>query len=150
MDSNKVEACDREMFEAFLESKTLSDNLSEYRRLLADMKSCGGEELKVLEDRKKRMKGNLFPMFLPQCREFKNNLRDRENAVDGYVVSGDYDHCGINLAAHINSLRERIDFSKEGIIFAEVSVGGDGLHVWALAREGETVIDAQERLERLV
>lgn len=150
MASKTVESCDRVMFEAFLGSKTLSGNLSEYRRLLADMKSCGGEELKVLEDRKREMKGNLFPMFLPQCREFKNNLRAKENAVEGYIVTGDYDHCGIDLAAHINSLRERIDFREEGIVFAEVSVGGDGLHVWALAREGETVVGAQERLERLV
>lgn len=150
MCSNKVEQCDREMFEAFLGNKTLSDNLSEYRRLLADMETCGDEERKVLEERKKKMKSTMFPLMLPQCCEFKNNLRSKENAVKGFLVSDDFDKCGVDLKAYVKSLRERIDFRKEGVVFAEVSISGKGLHVWALVREGETVVDAQMRVESLV
>lgn len=151
MSSKKVEVCDKKLFEAFLESKTLKENLSVYRKFLADM-DAEKDPVKsaVLEDSKKELKATLFPLFLPQCSEFRNNLRCKENAVEGCFVTGDYDHCGIDLAAYISELKERVDFKKEGVVFAEVSVGGDGLHVWALAREGETVLDAQMRLETLV
>lgn len=151
MSSKKVEVCDKKLFEAFLESKTLKENLSVYRKLLADIDAEKDPAmLAVLKKSKKELKATLFPLFLPQCSEFRDNLRCKENAVEGSFVTGDYDHCGIDLAAYISELKERVDFKKEGVVFAEVSVGGDGMHVWALAREGETVLDAQMRLETLV
>lgn len=150
MSSKKVEQCDREAFESILNSKTLRETLTTYRRLIEDLKDADGEMRKTLEERRETIKKTMFPMFLPQAKEFADNVRSKENAVEGYFDTGDYDHCAIDVKAYVEALRKRVDFRKEGIVFAEVSVSGGGLHVWALAREGETVVDAQVRLESLV
>lgn len=92
------------------------------------------------------LKGNL-PVICFNASSYKDNHRTKENAVASGLCLMDIDHVG-DPRAYFEQLGGQLGMKMAGVVMAQISCSGQGLHLVYNVHKGETLKQSQERLAR--